>query len=390
MSVSERQRRVVEEAAEWWVILQDGASRAQREQYVDWLRESSLHVAEMLRVAQVHGALEQFQRWSTIAIGESKRGAGNVVNLPNDVRNSGAQQRSSKSQARRRFAVAAAAVLIAAAAAVVLQLGRNDGTIQTERGERREVALTDGSLVQVDPETRLRVIYEEHLRRVVLERGRALFHVAKNKERPFLVQANETSVRAVGTAFAVEKNENESLLVTVSEGTVAVFSFGTHAGAPDLTSPSGGTSPTNDSSLRGTKPSGTGTSSNRAQRDGQLALAQVSAGSSTELLVTAGQQLSVGRTGGPETVHAVDSARALAWAEGRLIFDMSSVAEAVLQFNRYNRIQIIVNDQTLARRSISGTFDAADPESFAAFIQSVAPVSVTRNDRADITIDVLH
>ncbi|MDB6156511.1 MAG: hypothetical protein JWO04_217, partial [Gammaproteobacteria bacterium] len=63
MDASDRRKRVAAEAAEWWVVLEGEVSRTQREQYVDWLRESAMHVAEMLRIAQVHGALEQFEQW---------------------------------------------------------------------------------------------------------------------------------------------------------------------------------------------------------------------------------------------------------------------------------------------------------------------------------------
>jgi transmembrane sensor len=86
-------------------------------------------------------------------------------------------------------------------------------------------------------------------------------------------------------------------------------------------------------------------------------------------------------------VREVDSSRALAWAEGRLVFENESVARAVEQFNRYNRIQLTVNDADLAHRSISGVFNAADPESFVAFIQSVAAVRVTRDNAADVRIE---
>src|SRR5882724_2750396 len=81
MDASERRRRVAEEAAEWWVLLQGEVSRAEREAYVDWLRESAVHVAEMLRVAQVHGALAQFKRWADLPTGGSGEAPGNVVAL---------------------------------------------------------------------------------------------------------------------------------------------------------------------------------------------------------------------------------------------------------------------------------------------------------------------
>ena len=68
MEPTERRRRVNEEAAEWWLQLQaHEMSRRQREAFVDWLRESPVHVAEMLRVASVHGALEKFESWARIA-----------------------------------------------------------------------------------------------------------------------------------------------------------------------------------------------------------------------------------------------------------------------------------------------------------------------------------
>lgn len=70
MDASERRRRVSAEPAEWWARPQaHGMPSAEREQFVDWLRESAIHVAEMLRIAQVHNALEQFQHWERIATG---------------------------------------------------------------------------------------------------------------------------------------------------------------------------------------------------------------------------------------------------------------------------------------------------------------------------------
>jgi ferric-dicitrate binding protein FerR (iron transport regulator) len=45
-----------------------------------------------------------------------------------------------------------------------------------------------------------------------------------------------------------------------------------------------------------------------------------------------------------------------------------------------------VSDEVLATRRVSGVFDASDPESFIAFIQTVARVRVTRSNAADITL----
>ena len=393
MHASDRRKRVAEEAAEWWVVLQGEVSRAQREQYVDWLRETPMHVAEMLHIAQVHGALERFERWSRIPTEGSSDDDGSVVTLPTPQHRPDAQQKVLESAPRRSIRVwaVAATLLVVIGLTAALLVTEHGRIIQTERGERREVALADGSVVQVDPATRLRVKYEEHARYVFLERGRALFHVAKNVARPFFVEANDTTVRAVGTAFAVER-QSDSIVVTVAEGKVAVFPAHSPTQVAD-TSPSAATAQVRikASPEAALHPNSWSPSGHEQLRSiGQSLSPKEPGGHATEIFLTADQQIVVARSGSAEPVRSVDSGRALAWAEGRLNFDRTSVGDAIQQFNRYNRIQIIVNDADLARRPISGVFSAADPESFAAFLSTVARVHITHSEAADITIDAVH
>jgi transmembrane sensor len=340
MDASERRRRASEEAAEWWVNLEaKNLSQAEREAFVDWLRESAVHVVEMLRVAQVHGALEHFGEWTRIAT-DGVSAEAEVVALP--TRSALATKRG------KRFWIGGLAASVAAVAiATVWFFAVSAGqTVVTERGERREVALADGSVVQVDPETKLRIQYDEKTRRVYLDRGRALFRVAKNPQRPFLVQADDTIVRAVGTAFGVER-QKEGVVVTVSEGKVAVT---------------------------------------EAPPSALVAFTSKPAIPRPALALIAGQQVTVPTSGVAQSVKKVDSGRELAWADGRLIFDNDTVASVVEEFNRYNRVQLHVTDETLASRPVSGVFDAADPESFIAFIQTVAAVRIERDSKQDITL----
>lgn len=369
MDATDRRQRAAQEAAEWWVTLQGDPARDERERFVDWLRESAIHVAEMLRIAQVHGALAQFERWSQLPTGsglEQVSEPENVIPLRPADSHTQLPQRQGSGASRQplrlrssptRWAIAASLLIFAVATSWLLIQPRGQ-TIETQRGERREVALSDGSVVQVDPGTLLKVNFESHARRVVLERGRALFHVAKNAERPFFVQADGTVVRAVGTAFAVER-ATEAVVVTVAEGRVAVVPRSAPAVKQDP--------PTRE------------VAGSRA----------ASAGSAvTEIVLSANEQLTVESSGSAETVRSVDSRRTLAWAEGRLIFENQSVEEAVRQLNRYNRVQIVVTDPTLARRTISGVFNATDPQSFVAFLETVSSVRVTRGSSATVTIDV--
>ena len=408
MDASERRNRASAEAADWFARLQAGEmERAERQQFVEWLRESHIHVTEMLRMAQLHGELKRFEQWARISTGP-RTADENVVPLPatpeaDSFQMTGEERRQGGGKRERRlrspgmfFAVAATVVLIVAAA-IVLPTIRGQ-IIETERGERRQVVLSDGSVLQLDSETRVRVEYADEVRQVFLEHGRALFHVAKNAHRPFLVQADGTTVRAVGTAFGVEE-QAQGVVVTVSEGKVAVTSpgFQSHLYPHPNSPPSHGEGapqeqmgnanqsssiPLQQSDLvglaqgegEGASPSGFDGEGNRPLSGGRA------------IFLTADQQVMVPSSGASEPVREVDSHRALAWAEGRLVFKNDELSKVIAEFNRYNRVQLIVADPTLAAKPVSGVFNAADPEAFIAFLLSVTAVNIQRDGDRSITI----
>lgn len=342
MDANERRARATREATQWWnrlSIEQAGkVSKADRELFTQWLRESPLHVAELLRVAHVHDSLERFKLWSEIevdATGEEP----NVVAFRDGTDETFPVRASSTDEAidrhdgsaekppRVRFWAIAASACFVAVLAGWFALGARGQVIETDLAERRQVMLNDGSVVQLEPETLLRVKFVDHERRVSMERGRALFRVAKDAQRPFLVSTDHTSVRAVGTAFGVE-NGGRGVIVTVAEGKVAVA---------------------------------------RSRDDGEASSQEPA--TSADVLLTAGQQITVQTSGAVETVRAVDTARALAWAEGQLVFENDTLAHVVTEFNRYNRTQLHISDQQLAGRRVSGVFEATDTETLLAFIQ---------------------
>ena len=334
MDTSERRKRAVADAADWWVQLQSNDEpRSVREQYVDWLRESPIHVAEMLRVAQIHGALEQFNHWAKIDTISDDGIDGNVISLRPFNSEELSRHGIPRSQPLRLWTISASVGLIIIATSW-FYLSAQTNVIVTDRGERREVALNDGSTVEVDPETRLRVKFNDKTRDIWLEFGRALFKVAKNPNRPFEVHAGDAVVRAVGTLFGVDRQSN-GVVVTVAEGKVAV----TRGVADPM-----------------------------------------------PVALVANQQVTVRKSGSAEAPRKVDSTRALAWAAGRLVFENDPVSSVVAQFNRYNHVQIQVTDDAIAARPVSGVFDASDPESFVAFLQSVARVHIERSEGQGIII----
>src|SRR6185503_4008325 len=121
MDARDRRKLASEAAAEWWACLHgEDFSRNQREQFVDWLRESPLHVAEMLRIARVNDALAGFAGWMEIAAAESQGAAdadSNVVPLRPP-----AAVAATRTSTKRRLVVGSLAACAAALCAVWYQL----------------------------------------------------------------------------------------------------------------------------------------------------------------------------------------------------------------------------------------------------------------------------
>jgi transmembrane sensor len=165
-------------------------------------------------------------------------------------------------------------------------------------------------------------------RDIRLIRGEALFEVAHDKARPFVVAANDTLVRAVGTAFAV-RLESTQLDVTVTDGVVEVASPAKMAGSDP------GTPPALHSETR---------------------------------RVAANERIVIARAGAREvqSIAPAEASRQLAWREGQVSFDGESLATAVAEINRHNRRQIVIDNPALAAMPVVGVFRATDLEGFSA------------------------
>jgi transmembrane sensor len=334
----EQRTRVAEQAAYWLVAIQTGElSSQERADFIDWLRASPLHVSEMLHALRLHRDLSAFPRWSGLERTDNLD-ASRVVSLLTRQQPRGAKDIEADERRRRtRRAMVLAACAASAAACALFAFGwLGQTTLRTQLGERREVTLNDGSVVDLAPLSEVHVRYRAHLRSLVLEHGQALFHVAKNPERPFTVEASGTQVRAVGTVFDVERRK-EGVCVTVVEGRVTVTE----------------------------------------QRDGR-GLSATAVDALTDVSLGADEQIVISSTGAVNSVRKVRGEVEIAWAAGQLIFDNESVADIARRFNLYNRTQIELLDPELAARRISGVFSASDPESFVAFVQSAGRVSVER------------
>jgi transmembrane sensor len=329
---------VVDNASVWLARRDRGLTPAEQDAYLQWLAENPAHGRAIARLEKAWGFMDRLEQW---------RPAHSARPNPDLLlsRRSGNAKADGKHHSRRMWflsgALAAAAAiavawvwqpfgqpLITADAAPTAKLVRNS--------EVRKLA--DGSTVELHKGSDIAVDFSGVERRVRLLGGEAHFTVAKNKERPFIVDAGGVAVRALGTAFNV-KLQPEAVEVLVTEGTVRVDQ---PAVSVDPIVPA----------------------------------------------LTVGERTSVSLTPVPTAalpevirVNEIEMERRLAWQGLRIEFNESPLVEAVAEFNRHSggpRIDLAPGAQELEQMKIGGNFRADNVEAFVRLLESGFGVAAER------------
>ncbi len=238
-----------------------------------------------------------------------------------------------RSPASRRMPwVATVAILVVLAAVVGLVFDARDQPrdawsqfATTAVGEQREVTLPDGSAIALNSDSRLRVSYGVRYRSVRLLQGEALFEVARDPDRVFVVDAGMGRVEALGTTFAV-RLDLDSFEVAVTHGRVRVYDR--HAPAP------GGT-PVGET------------------RTPAIVLAR------GERVVIV-PPLADATPPETQTVPMRELQRKLAWREGLLDFSETPLDEVVREVGRHTNLEILVEDESLRSLKFNGLFRIGD------------------------------
>lgn len=231
----------------------------------------------------------------------------------------------------RRYAMAGGAIAaVLAVAVVVAPMRRTDAVdvYQTANGEHRTVTLADGSTVDLNAASRMEVSFSPNGRNVVLAEGEAIFDVAHNADRPFVIAAGDRTVRVVGTQFDVRRRDGK-LSVTVARGAVEVRPVAGATGAAYRLHP--------------------------GQRlDHQEGLATAS-------LTTA------------------EPAEVLGWRARRLVYRGAPLSEVVADLNDQFATPIRVENPELAKAPISGVLILDDQDAVIRRLALLVPVRTVRS-----------
>ena len=342
---------IAEQAADFFVAHRDGnMTDEEAQEFLRWLRASPAHVAEYLGIVDLAKDIAAATKHNTTPLEHLMNEAadgGHVIAIdPSHLSfdNAPARLRVEETKRlgpaffRRGFAAAIALAVIGGAGLTVRLQDRASAAFTTAHGEQRTLQLSDNTIAHMNSDSAIAVTFDSTRRVVEVTRGEVYFEVAKDPRRPFEVHASDLLLRDIGTAFDVFR-QDKGTVIAVAEGQVAVFKDM----AANVTA----------------RPS--------AQAKVPGLLADLHAGDQVTILPS-------------HVVEISDSAkvkRTTAWLHQEIVFDHETIAAAAAAFNRYNQIQILIDDPKIAALPISGRFHMYDIRTFAEVLKTLPGARTT-------------
>ncbi|KAB0563904.1 FecR family protein [Pseudomonas palleroniana] len=300
--------RARDEAAQWFVRLQDTElSHEERQRFDAWRAQRPEHQYELDVLQGVWSAADLLPKARLQALCDAP------VTRP-------------KGRAAWRYAVAASVV------AVALGLGLFSGLdhpkpysaeFSTRVGEHRQVALPDGSIMDLNSRSVVAVHYEKGRRAVELKQGEAMFSVEHDTSRPFVVAAGAGQVTVTGTRFDVRRDDDQTRVV-VEAGTVNV----------------------------------TGRASDQL------------------VTLTAGRATHVDAQGQVATAYAVNADELTAWRSGKLVFNNTTLGDVAREVSRYRERPLRVSSTAVGNLRLTSVFKSSDTDALLKALPHILPVAV--------------
>jgi len=304
------QTTVRDEAARWFVRLQEPLISADEQQRFDaWLNQHPQHRDEFQLLQGLWTAADLLPAPRLKAL----------VETPSTRR---------ERRPLLRYAVAASVLAVALGLGLFSGLNHPGGyhaEFATALGERKHVALPDGSVIDLNSRSRLQVRFEQDRRLIELSEGEAMFSVQHDTARPFVVEAGSGKVTVTGTRFDVRRDATQTR-VAVEQGTVKVQG----RNAPD------------DAFIN----------------------------------LTAGLGTHVDAEGKVAAAYAVNPVELTAWRSGKLVFNNASLGEVAAEVSRYRDKPLTVSNPAVASLRLTSVFKSDNTDALLKALPSILPVAV--------------
>ena len=341
----------VEEAAAAWLLKRESRQWSQADEAAlrEWLQASTSHRVTYLRLRSVWHEASRLKVVAPAFTSGTVPARGAIAQSSLLLRPSRMPEISDSPRHARssvRFYGWAAGLLVAALG-LTAHFFWSPGAVayRTAIGGLAMVPMEDGSKITLNTNSEITLGTVDAERRVYLERGEAFFEVAKDPTRPFIVYANDQRVIAVGTKFAV-RLKPESVQIAVTEGQVRL-----EKRAAVLTLP---------------EPLDRRASTHR----------------NSPLLTPGSIADAHARSVAIRQQPVSDIERSLSWRSGYVVLRKTLLGEAVAEFNRYNRRELVIDDPELAHIQVGGNFRSNNIDGFVRLLQEGFQIQAeTQGDR---------
>lgn len=304
------QTTVRDDAARWFVRLQEPAVSADEQQRFDaWLNQHPQHRDEFQLLQGLWTAADLLPAPRLKALAEN-------------------QPARRERRPLLRYAVAASVLAVALGLGLFSGLNHPGGysaEFSTALGERKHVALPDGSVIDLNSRSRLQVHYEEDRRLIELSEGEAMFSVEHDSSRPFVVEAGSGKITVTGTRFDVRRDLTQTR-VAVEQGTVKVQGHD----APD----------------------------------------------NEFINLTAGLGTHVDAQGRVAAAYAVNPAELTAWRGGKLVFNNARLSEVAAEVSRYREQPLTVSNPGVANLRLTSVFKSDNTDALLKALPNILPVAI--------------
>lgn len=323
---------VIAAAAEWHTRREDGLGPAEEAQFQHWLAADPAHARAYGRLDQGLGALRRLPGGQADQLGAPTQPGTPAHAAPHR------RERPAHPPARRAWRISPTAIALGCVLLAATGLGWHawhqptfTHQYATQRGQRVNATLPDGSELALDVATRASATLYRDRREVQLSQGQALFTVAPDPGKPFRVLAGPARITVTGTRFSVRYaasgGQAGAVEVAVEEGTVAVDGAASPSSAP---------------------------------------------GAAVRL--TAGQAVQVSAAGTVGEIAAVPVAGVALWRKGLVRFSDTPLSEVIAELERYGPTGLVVEDPQVAGLRLGGSFETARPGALAQVLPQILPV----------------
>lgn len=308
-------KEIIKEKASYFFTCQkDGFTKDQKQEFEFWINENNQHKI----------AFENVKKLDLLYSSISK-------NIKEDISKEVHQDiQKAKSFKKLKFTSLAASVIL------VLFIGlfalneyqnfRIKHSFETNNIVQN-ILLPDGTTILLDAKTKANIKYFEDRREVNLDFGKALFDVAKNPNKPFIINANDIKVQVLGTNFEV-RNQKNNIVIDVISGKVSIQKF---------------------------------------ENDKYKELA----------ILTQGKHLAFDKQNNKYKIKDIDVKNIASWKDGIIVFQDDNLENAIEEFKKYKNLNVFI-DKNVQKFSVSGSFKIEEFDKFLFALSKIYSLKVDK------------